>query len=140
MVQNRGDDALTDGRRAVRASPRSAAAKIALSYALQSKFELEQARDTLLQAVKDTPRDALAWARLAELWLSLGHRKQAREAASTATGIDPNLARTHTILGFRRAHRVSRRPGPVGVHPGHRTCIVRPHAAAGPWARQDKQR
>jgi len=71
VAQNDREQALVSGRMAVEQSPCSAAAKIALSYALQADLELEASRDTLLQAVEEQPDNAIAWARLAELWLSL---------------------------------------------------------------------
>jgi predicted Zn-dependent protease len=67
VVQNRKAAALADARRAVELSPDSGAARIALSYALQANFQLEEARATLREAVERQPEDALAWARLAEL-------------------------------------------------------------------------
>ena len=100
IVRNRKDEALANGRRAVELSPDSAAAKIALSYAQQANFQLEAARDSLLQAVEQQPEDPLARARLAELWLSLGYRGRARDIAEAAVRIEPNIARTQVILGF----------------------------------------
>lgn len=100
VAQNRKDQALADAEQAVKLSPRSAAARIALSYAQQAHFQLEAARDTLRQAVTDQPNDALAWARLSELWLMLGERGEARRAAQKAAAIAPNLARAQTVLGF----------------------------------------
>ena len=84
VAQNDKEGALTAGRRAVDESPDTSAAKIALSYALQANFELESARDTLRAAVEDTPDDALDWARLAEVWLSLGYLDEAMGAAEEA--------------------------------------------------------
>lgn len=100
VAQNRKDPALADAQEAVRLSPRSAAARIALSYAQQAHFRLDAARDTLRQAVTDEPNNALAWARLSELWLMLGERGEARRAAQKATAIAPNSARAQTVLGF----------------------------------------
>jgi tetratricopeptide (TPR) repeat protein len=100
VVQNDGAGATADATRAVALSPREAAAKIALSYAQQAGFQLEAARDTLLQAVAEQPNDVLAWARLAELWLALGERDRAAEAARRATGLAPDLERTQVVLGF----------------------------------------
>ena len=102
VARNDPEQALADGHEAVRRSPRSSFAKIALSYAQQASFELEAARDTLLQAVDDQPQDNLAWARLAELWLSLGDLDRALEAAERATSLGPELGRTQTVLGFAR--------------------------------------
>ena len=100
VVQNRKQDALADAERAVELSPTETAPKIALSYAQQADFRLEMARDTLLAATRDQPEDALAWARLSELWLMLGHRDRAREAAARAAALAPNLARVQVVRGF----------------------------------------
>ena len=100
IAWNDRQQALSHGREAVARSPRSSAARIALSYALQADFDLEAARDVLLQAVEQRPGDSLAWARLAELWLSLGYLDRALEAAGRAASLAPNLGRTNTVLGF----------------------------------------
>ena len=76
------------------------ASKIALSYAQQSAFELEKARDTLLTTVSEYPNDPLAWARLGELWLMFGDRGKALEAARKAEELAPGLARSQTVFGF----------------------------------------
>jgi tetratricopeptide (TPR) repeat protein len=100
VAQNDNAAALKDARRGVELDPTSASAKIALSYALQANLQLTEARDTLLKAVDQSPEDALAWARLSELWLMLGERKQSREAAQRAAALQPSLARTQYVLGF----------------------------------------
>lgn len=99
-------EALQAGQRAVELSPQSSVAKIALSYAQQANFELGSARDTLLQAVEAQPNDGLAWARLAELWLTLGYTRRALKAAETAASRAPGLSRTNTVLGFSALARV----------------------------------
>ena len=60
VAQNDRERALEEARRAVELSPRSAAAKIALSYALQARFDIQAAREALRQAVKDEPENPLA--------------------------------------------------------------------------------
>ena len=45
-------------------------------------------------------QNALAWARLAELQSSFGELKKALKAAQKAVALEPNLARTQTVLGF----------------------------------------
>ncbi len=100
LVQNRQDEALVEANRAVELEPQATAPKIALSYVQQAQFELEAARDTLLQATEEQPEDALAWARLSELWLMLGYRDLAREAAETAVALAPDLERVHVVRGF----------------------------------------
>ena len=100
VALNERKRALEVGRRAVDKSPLMAAAKIALSYAQQASFDLEAARDTVVEATKQQPDNALAWARLAELWLSFGYLDRALEAAETATTLAPGLSRTNTVVGF----------------------------------------
>jgi tetratricopeptide (TPR) repeat protein len=100
LVQNQQDQALADARRGVELSPEASAPKIALSYAQQAQFDLEAARDTLLEATAQHPNDPLAWARLAELWMMFGYLDRAREAAERAEALAPDLARTQTVLGF----------------------------------------
>jgi len=100
VVHNNNDQALADGNRAVEYSPQSTAAKIALSYAQQANYQIPAARDTLLQAVDEQPGAPLAWARLSELQLMLGDRKQAGIAASRALAIAPDLERAQITRGF----------------------------------------
>jgi Tfp pilus assembly protein PilF len=100
VALNDNETALSDARRAVELSPGSASAKIALSYAQQANLELAAARDTLLQAVDQEPENALAWARLAELHLMLGNRREASAAAERAVALEPGLSRTQNVLGF----------------------------------------
>lgn len=106
VALNRRDRALDLATRAVAASPRSAAARIALSYAQQAKFDLEAARDTLIEAVKQHPNNALAWARLSELWLSQGYSGRALDAAEKAAQLAPGLARANMALGFAYLVRI----------------------------------
>lgn len=100
VTQNDKAQALADANQAVALSPDASSPRVALSYAQQAHFQIPQARDTLLEAVKRQPDDALAWARLAELWLMLGDRGRAIKAARKATALAPDLARTQIALGF----------------------------------------
>ncbi len=100
VVQNENEKALAVAQQAVGAAPRSATPFIALSYAQQSRFDLEGARDSLEKAVELEPRNALAWARLAEIRSSFGKLDQALDAAQQAVTLEPNLSRTQTVLGF----------------------------------------
>jgi tetratricopeptide (TPR) repeat protein len=100
LVRNEREAALASAQRAVELSPEASAPKIALSYAQQANFQLEAARDALLRAVADRPQDALAWARLSELWLMLGDRERAREAAERAVALAPAIERTQITRGF----------------------------------------
>ena len=100
VVQNEKEKALDLANKAVQTGPKSATALIALSYAQQASFNLEGARASLEEAVKAEPENALAWARLAEMWSSFGNLDKSLEAAQKATSLDPDLERTQTVLGF----------------------------------------
>jgi tetratricopeptide (TPR) repeat protein len=100
VARNERQRALDLGGKAVKLAPNASSPYIALSYAQQASFDLEAARDTLQRAVEVNPRDALAWARLAEVWLSLGYRDRALGAAERAAKLAPKLSRTQTVLGF----------------------------------------
>ncbi len=108
-------EALADARRAVELSPDSAAAAIALSYALQAAFQLEEAREVLRTAVERNPEDALAWARLAELEQMFGDLGASRDAAEQAVALAPDLARTQMVLGFAALTRIDIERGQGGV-------------------------
>jgi tetratricopeptide (TPR) repeat protein len=111
VAQNRRDEALEQGRRAVSLAPQSLSARLALSYALQANFELAAARDQLEAVVpadrrSDRPEHALVLARLAELWLSLGYLDRARDAATRAAAVAPDHSRALTVLGFTELARL----------------------------------
>jgi tetratricopeptide (TPR) repeat protein len=107
VVQNAKEKALALGQSAVTADPKSASARISLSYAQQANFNLEGALNSLQQATELDPDNALAWARLAEVWLSFGRLDEALEAAKRAVALDPNLSRTQSVLGFAFLTRVN---------------------------------
>ena len=77
----------------------SAAALIALSYALQKEFQLQNALETVNKAVDTHSQSWLARARRSELWLSVGNIDQALEDAQAANDQAEN-ARSQTVLGF----------------------------------------
>lgn len=97
---NDTDEALRLSQQAVALHPHAAAPRIALSYAEQARFDLTSALLSVQEATRLEPRNVLAWARLAELWLSTGYSDRALEAASQAAGINLNISRTQTILGY----------------------------------------
>jgi tetratricopeptide (TPR) repeat protein len=100
VAQNDPVRALELARRAVAADASDAAAALALSYAQQAQFAVEGALATLQSAVRHRPDNALLWARLAELYLSVAELDAALEAAQRATQLSPDLAQTRTVLGF----------------------------------------
>jgi Flp pilus assembly protein TadD len=73
---------------------------LALSYVQQAFFNLAAATDSVIAATEKDPDNALAWARLSELYLSQGNRAQAQLAARRAATLQPQLARTQNVLGF----------------------------------------
>jgi tetratricopeptide (TPR) repeat protein len=100
VAQNEKGKGLDLAQKAVEADPKSATARIALSYAQQAGFNLPGASGSVSAAVKLGPENALAWARLAELRQSFGELDAALDAAKRATALSPDLSRTQTVLGF----------------------------------------
>jgi tetratricopeptide (TPR) repeat protein len=100
VAQGERDEGLRLARQAVSLDPRSAGARLALSYAQQAHFDLVGALATVREAVARDPDNSLAWARLAELWLSFREVDQALEAAERAARLSRELSRTQTVLGF----------------------------------------
>jgi tetratricopeptide (TPR) repeat protein len=94
------DEALETGRSAVKRAPGSPSAYLALSYALQANFQLEDARDAALQATAVAPTDGAAWARLAETRLMLDDVGGGVDAARQAATLSPKLARPQSVVGF----------------------------------------
>ncbi|GJL56439.1 MAG: hypothetical protein NPIRA02_35710 [Nitrospirales bacterium] len=107
VVQNEKDRALRLAKQAAKHAPDSPVPQIALSYAYQATFNIDQALDSAQKATELAPDDSLAWARVAELWLSKGYTGDALEAAEKAVSLNPHLARTHTILGFAQVMQSS---------------------------------
>ncbi|CAA9889947.1 TonB-dependent receptor [Candidatus Methylobacter favarea] len=100
VAKNHPHSALELALKAVALNPKSSVAKIALSYAYQSLFKIEEALIATEQATQLAPDNALAWARLSELQLSLGDHDGALVSAQKAQSLNPKLARTQIILGF----------------------------------------
>jgi tetratricopeptide (TPR) repeat protein len=73
---------------------------LAETYHLQSKAQLEPARQAALSAVRLSPGNGFAWTRLAELEFSAGRTKPAKTAITKAVELTPENARTHALLGF----------------------------------------
>ena len=100
VVQNDKEAALKRAMEAALAEPDSVGVKIALSYADQANFKLDEALAAVQQAVELDPEAALAWARLAELWMAHGYLDNALEAANKAAALNPKEVRIQTVLGF----------------------------------------
>ena len=100
VVKNEKQKALALAQHATQLNPVNPRAWIALSYAQQASFKLEDALNSTERAAELTPRSSLAQARVAELLMSLGKIRSAERAAQAAVNANPNDSRAHTILGF----------------------------------------
>ncbi len=100
VAQNDKHTALDLASTAIELDPNSSPARIALSYARQANFDIAGARQAVEQVVADDSDNALAWARLSELWQAEGYLDRSLSAAQQATALNPDLARTQTVLGF----------------------------------------
>ena len=107
IVQNNKAAGLTLAQQAVTADKQSATAKLALSYAYQAQFNIDAALQVLQEASKSSGvGDALIWSRLAEVYLMQGQLDAALAAAQQANKLNPDLGRTHMVLGFAYLTRI----------------------------------
>lgn len=106
IVRNDKARAVELANQATQIDDKSAAASIALSYALQANFKIEEALRAARLATDKGRNNALAWARVAELELSIPNYDKSKEAAEKAVKLNPNLARTQSILGFANLTRI----------------------------------
>ncbi len=100
LVNNDKKTALRLARKAVADDSTSSVARIALSYALQAEFNLDEAIFNLEEAAKISPTHSLLQARIAELELARGRTDKALIASHRAASLNPNLSYSQTILGF----------------------------------------
>ena len=100
LVQNNKDQALELAQQAVNIDSTSISALVALSYALQAKFDLAGAISVIEDALRVSQNIPLVWTRYAELQLSLGDLDSALVSARHATALDPEQPRSLTVLGF----------------------------------------
>jgi tetratricopeptide (TPR) repeat protein len=106
VVRNEKDKALAEGREATASDPASPAAWIALSYAQQAAFQVEQAARTMEEARAKVAPNALFLARLAELYMSVGDVDKAVRTAEEARALDPRVAKIQTVSGFAYLIRI----------------------------------
>ncbi|WP_374481545.1 FecR domain-containing protein [Zoogloea sp.] len=100
VARNENAAAEAAARRAISLDDKSVAAQLALSYALQATRRLPEALVAAQQATALAPTDALAWARRAELELSLGHTAAGSEAAQRTLALDPDTQRARALAAF----------------------------------------
>lgn len=100
VVQNDKEAALQFSQQAVEIDPTSPTARLALSYAQQAYFQIEEALSSVEEIIRLDSQSALAWARLSELQMSTGYLDRALESAQKAANLNPYLGKTQTVLGF----------------------------------------
>jgi Tfp pilus assembly protein PilF len=100
VAKNDEAAALASAGNATAAGAGNYRAWIAQSYAQQASFDLEAALASARTGQQLRPASALAQARVAELYLSLGDLGRAEEAARSAIAANPAQSHGHSILGF----------------------------------------
>ncbi len=100
VARNEKADALRFAQEATRLTPNAYRPWLALSYAQQAGFDLEQALASAQKAAALAPTSGLVQARVAELLMSLGRIREAERAARQAIAVDPSQSRGYVILGF----------------------------------------
>ncbi len=73
---------------------------LADSYYLQSRSQLEAARQAALAATRKSPSLGFAWARLADLEFSFGRTSAARDALEKSLPLSPRHAEALSLKGF----------------------------------------
>jgi Flp pilus assembly protein TadD len=106
VVKNDKQAALDLAQQAVSRDAKSVRALLALSYAQQAHFRLDEALASATEAAKLEPASAVAQARRAELLLSMGRIEDAEAAASEAVRTGPADSRARTVLGFAQLARL----------------------------------
>ena len=100
VAKNDKASALESARKATEINSGGFRGWLAMSYAQQAAFDLEDALASARQAASLEEGSALAKARVAELYLSLGDPRRAEEAALESVNAGPDESAAHTILGF----------------------------------------
>ncbi|WP_079434796.1 FecR domain-containing protein [Zoogloea sp. LCSB751] len=102
VARNENTLAEAAAQRAMDLDEASVAAHLALSYTLQATRHLPEALNVAERATLLAPNDAVAWARRAELELSLGHGAAGGEAARRVLALDPDTRRARALAAFAR--------------------------------------
>lgn len=100
IARNDKAGAIEAATAATTASPNSFRAWLALSYAQQASFKLQDSLVSARKAQVLEPNSSVTNARVAELLMSLGRIKDAEVAARAAVDANPTESRAHTVLGF----------------------------------------
>ncbi|MCW1924545.1 FecR domain-containing protein [Luteolibacter arcticus] len=86
-------------------APATLEGRMALSYALQSRGELEGSLAAAKEAVTMSPDFGLGWARVAELEFSFGRTKEAIAAVEKALAISPRNAQAISLKAYLEMSR-----------------------------------
>jgi len=97
LVNNDKANALSLASQAYEKNKQNISALLAMSYVQQAHFRFAEALKPLTQLSKP---DALVYARLSEVYLMLGDLKKALLTARQAVNLNPELAKTQSVLGF----------------------------------------
>ena len=97
LVNNDKAKALTLASQAYDTNKSNTSAMLAMSYVQQAHFDVQAALKTLTEQESS---NALVYARLAEVYLMLGELDKALVSANKAVKLNPELAKTQTVLGF----------------------------------------
>lgn len=81
-------------------APKTPEGRMALSYALQSRGDLEGALTAVREAVGMSPEFGLAWARIAELEFGSGRNAKAEEALENGLRFSPRNAQAISLMGY----------------------------------------
>lgn len=93
-------DGLALAEAAAQRAPESTAAALARSYALQGARRLPEARAAAVAATTLDEANPVAWARRAELELTLGEAAAGGQSALTALSLDRNVHRAAAMHGY----------------------------------------
>ncbi|MBX9961501.1 MAG: TonB-dependent receptor [Burkholderiales bacterium] len=105
VARNDRDRGLVLAQRAFEQDRSSLRALLSLSFAEQSRFDLDAALASARRAASTHPQSALAEARVAELLLSVGKSAEAEAAAQSAIATNADEPRGHLVAGFAQLAR-----------------------------------
>lgn len=106
IARNDKAGALEAAKHATATAPNAYRSWLALSYAQQAGFKLEESLASAQKAQTLEPNSSLINARVAELLMSLGRTKEAERAAQAAVDANPAESRARTVLGFVRLAQI----------------------------------
>ncbi len=81
-------------------APATFEGRMALSYALQARGDLDGALTASKEAAVSSPQSGFAWARIAELEFSFGRNDPAIEAVDRALELSPRNAQARSLKGY----------------------------------------